>query len=77
MSKYENYNEVSSCYDEGRYPAGADIIAGLLHVHGGKPLKVRVIRFFINKPKRQTFAPREDSDQPAHWRRLIRIFSGR
>ena len=40
MSKYEDYSEVSKVYDKERTAMGADTIAGLLHVYGGKPLKV-------------------------------------
>ena len=40
MSKYEDYSEVSKVYDKERKAMGADIIAGLLHVYGKKPLKV-------------------------------------
>ena len=40
MSNYEDYETVSKCYDDDRTPEGADIIAGLLFIHGGKPLKV-------------------------------------
>ena len=39
MSKYENYSEVSKVYDKARTAMGADTIAGVLHVYGGKPLK--------------------------------------
>ena len=40
MSKFEDYSEVSKVYDKERTAMGADTIAGLLHVYGGKPLKV-------------------------------------
>ena len=40
MSKFENYDDVSKSYDQGREPVGADVIVGMLHVYGGKPLKV-------------------------------------
>ena len=46
MSTYEDYDEVSKSYDKDRYPDGADIIASLLRVHGGKPLKVCVFLTF-------------------------------
>lgn len=39
MSKFEDYSEVSKVYDKERTAMGADTIAGLLHVYGGKPLK--------------------------------------
>ena len=44
MSKVFNYDELTNTefYDRERYPAGADVIAGLLHVHCGKPLQVRI-----------------------------------
>ena len=40
MSKFENYDDVSKSYDQAREPVGADVIVGMLHVYGGKPLKV-------------------------------------
>ena len=40
MSKYEDYSEVSKVYDKERTAMGVDTIVGLLHVYGGKPLKV-------------------------------------
>ena len=42
MNKFYNYDEpgTAATYDRMRYPIGADVIAGLLHVHCGKPLKV-------------------------------------
>ena len=40
MSKYENYSEVAKSYDKDRNAFGADIIAGILQVHGSKQLKV-------------------------------------
>ena len=51
MSKFENYTETSSSYDKEREPVGADVIAGLLHVHAGKPLKVRI--YDISRPESQ------------------------
>lgn len=41
MSKVFNYDDLTNTefYDRERYPAGADVIAGLLHVHCGKPLQ--------------------------------------
>ena len=42
MSTYLDYNEASNHFDDVRQSDGADIIAGLLHVHAGKPLKVRI-----------------------------------
>ena len=42
MSKYEDYDDISNSYDNNRQPEGADIIAGLLHIHGGKSFKVRI-----------------------------------
>ena len=42
MSTYLDYNEASNHFDDVRKADGADIIAGLLHVHAGKPLKVRI-----------------------------------
>ena len=47
MSNYEDYETVSKCYDDDRTPEGADIIAGLLFIHGGKPLKVSQIFYTI------------------------------
>ena len=40
MSSYEDYSKVSEVYDKERLALGADVVAGLLHVYGGKPLKV-------------------------------------
>ena len=40
MSTFEDYQKVSENYDDERSAMGADVMAGLLHVHGGKPLKV-------------------------------------
>ena len=40
MSTFEDYQKVSKNYDDERSAMGADVMAGLLHVHGGKPLKV-------------------------------------
>ena len=51
MSNYEDYETVSKCYDDDRTPEGADIIAGLLFIHGGKPLKVGKIFYMINYSK--------------------------
>ena len=51
MSNYEDYETVSKCYDDDRTPEGADIIAGLLFIHGGKPLKVSQIFYTINLSK--------------------------
>ncbi|KAK3086398.1 hypothetical protein FSP39_017873 [Pinctada imbricata] len=39
MSVYADYQKVSEHYDDGRRPAGADVIAGLITVKLGKPLK--------------------------------------
>ena len=40
MSKFEDYEKVSKVYDKERVASGADVIAGLLHVYGNRPLKV-------------------------------------
>ena len=40
MSKFEDYEKVSKVYDKERVASGADVIAGLLHVYGKRPLRV-------------------------------------
>ena len=42
MSVIFNFEETGAAlnYDEQRQPMGANLIAGLLYVHSGKPLKV-------------------------------------
>ena len=42
MSKILDYDEVSTVYDRDRAAVGVDVIAGLIFIHGGKPLKVGV-----------------------------------
>lgn len=45
MSNIFDYEKpgVAEIYDKERYPMGANIIAGLLYIHGGKPLKVHAM----------------------------------
>ena len=40
MSHFEDYSNVAKTYGKERTAMGADTIVGLLHVYGGKPLKV-------------------------------------
>ena len=42
MSHFVNCDEpgIASAYDKMRSPMGADVVAGLLREHSGKPLKV-------------------------------------
>ena len=44
MSQYTNYDEkeFSEIFDREIKVVGADVIAGLLHVHCGKPLQVLI-----------------------------------
>ena len=44
MSEYTNYDaqNMARIFDREMRAVGADVIAGLLHVHRGKPLKVRI-----------------------------------
>ena len=44
MSEYTNYDaqDMARIFDQEMRAVGADVIAGLLHVHQGKPLKVRI-----------------------------------
>jgi hypothetical protein len=40
MSKYEDYNNVSRNYDNQRFAMGSDVMAAMMQLHCGKPLKV-------------------------------------
>ncbi|XP_060556329.1 malonyl-[acyl-carrier protein] O-methyltransferase-like isoform X2 [Ruditapes philippinarum] len=39
MSKYEDYNNVSRNYDNQRFAMGSDVMAAMMQLHCGKPLK--------------------------------------
>ena len=48
MSTFEDYHKASKSYDEERNQVGADIMAGLLHIYGGKPIQVISFVFNLN-----------------------------
>ena len=46
MSTSFNYNAPGAArsYDEMKSPVGADVVAGLIYIHCGKPLKVCLVK---------------------------------
>ena len=48
MSKILDYDKISTVYDRERAAVGVDVIAGLILIHCGKPLKVRLCHIGLN-----------------------------